>query len=100
MGAKTVHLLLEDIRYAESFNHNILVHQTRGDSTYLCSLTDFERQMPANQFCRCHKSYLVNLSCVEEIGRTELLLRGGIRLPVGRAYYKELQSAFISYLNQ
>lgn len=100
IGNKTVSLLLADIRYIESYNHSIIVHQTEGDRTYFLSLTDFEKQMPRDQFCRCHNSYLVNMAYVEEIGRTELSLRGGDRLPIGRTYYKALQSAFIRYLNR
>ncbi len=100
IGSKTVQLALAEIRYIESFDHNIILHQAEGNRTYFLSLTDFEKQMPRDQFCRCHNSYLVNMSFVEEIGRMELSLRGGVRLPVGRAYYKALQSAFIRYLNR
>ena len=99
-GSKTATLPLSEIRYIESYNHNIVVHQTEGDRTYFLSLRDFEKQMPRGQFCRCHNSYLVNMAYVVEIGRTELSLRGGIRLPIGRAYYKTLQSAFVRYINQ
>ncbi len=100
IGSKTVSLTLSEIRYIESYNHNIIIHQTEGDRTCVFSLTEFERQMPPNQFCRCHNSYLVNMAYVEEIGRTELSLRGGVGVPIGRAYYKSLQSAFIRYMNQ
>ena len=100
IGSKTVSLMLSEIRYIESYNHNIIIHQTEGDRTCVFSLTEFERQMPPNQFCRCHNSYLVNMAYVEEIGRTELSLRGGVGVPIGRAYYKSLQSAFIRYINQ
>ena len=59
-----------------------------------------ERALPAEQFCRCHNSYIVNLDCVDSISRTAVDLRGGQRLPVGRTYYKRLQSSFIRYMNQ
>ena len=99
-GNKTLSLSLTEIRYIESYNHSIVVHQSDGDRTYLLSLSEIEKQLPPDQFCRCHNSYLVNLDCVEQIGRTELALQSGQTLPVGRAYYKTLQSTFIRYLNQ
>lgn len=68
IGSKTVSLPLAEIRYIESYNHSIIVHQTEGDRTYFLSLSDFEKQMPRDQFCRCHNSYLVNMDYVEEIG--------------------------------
>lgn len=100
IGGKTVSLPLAEIRYIESYNHNIVIHQASGDRSYLLSLSEAEKQLPPGQFCRCHNSYLVNMEYVEEISRKELALRGGIRLPIGRAYYKSLQSAFIRYLNR
>ena len=43
IGSKMVSLPLADIRYIESYNHNIIVHQTEGDRTYFLSLTDFKK---------------------------------------------------------
>lgn len=100
IGCQTVSLPLADIRYIESYNHNIIVHQTEGDRSYRFSLSKIEQQLPPGGFFRCHNSFLVNMQYIEEISRTELLLRGGIRLPIGRTYYKSLQSAFIRYINQ
>ncbi len=100
IGSKTVGLPLAEIRYIESYNHNIVIHQVSGNRSYLLSLSEAEKQLPPGQFCRCHNSYLVNMEYVEEISRKQLSLRGGSRLPIGRAYYKSLQSAFIRYMNR
>ena len=95
-----MHLSLSDIRYVESYNHSIVIHQSTDNSTYYFSLSDFEKQLPMGQFARCHNSYLVNLDEVREIGRTELSLQSGETLPMGRTYYKAFQSAFVWYINQ
>lgn len=80
---------------------SVIIHQSSGNSnTYYLSLTKFEKQLPKGHFSRCHNSFLVNLSRVKEIGRTDLTLRNGDMLPVGRTYYKAFQSAFIRYINQ
>lgn len=100
IGNKLVHLSLSDVRYVESCNHSIIIHQSTGNSTYYFSLSDFEKQLPTGQFVRCHNSYLVNLNEVREIGRTELLLQSGEIVPIGRTYYRAFQSAFVRYINQ
>ncbi len=100
IGNKLVHLVLSDVQYIESYNHSIVIHQSTGNSTYYFSLSDFEKQLPMGQFARCHNSYLVNLEEVREIGRTELSLQSGESLPIGRAYYKTFQNAFVRYINQ
>ncbi len=100
IGNKLVHLVFSDVQYIESYNHSIVIHQSTGNSTYYFSLSDFEKQLPMGQFARCHNSYLVNLEEVREIGRTELSLQSGESLPIGRAYYKTFQNAFVRYINQ
>lgn len=100
IGNKLLHLSLSDIRYVESYNHRIVIHQGTGNSTYYYSLSDFEKQLPMGRFARCHNSYLVNLNKVREIGRTVISLQSGETLPMGRTYYKAFQSAFVRYINE
>mgnify|MGYP005811150075 CR=1 FL=1 len=100
LASRIVRLPLHEIHYIESYNHHVIIHRgSECENSYLISLTEVERQLPGEMFCRCHNSYLVNLEYVEEITRTKLLLRDGCRLPVGRAYYDSLQHAFIHYMN-
>ena len=100
IGSKTVNLTLADVEYIESLNHSITIHQGGTERSYFYSLGEIERALPAEQFCRCHNSYIVNLDWVDSISRTAVGLRGGERIPVGRTYYKRLQSSFIRYMNQ
>lgn len=100
IAGKTVSLPLSDIRYIESFNHSVVVHQADKTPSYPLSLTEVERLLPSGQFSRCHNSYLVNMEYVDEFVRRELFLRGGERLPMGRTYYKAFQSAFVRYMNR
>ena len=100
IGSKNICFTLADILYIESFNYEIIIHQMGLKRSDSISLVEMERQLPPNQFCRCHKSYIVNLSYVQEIGRTELSLQSGDKLPIGRTYYKLFQEMFIRYLNK
>ena len=99
-GSRTAFLPIHEILYLESWNHEVVVHRKNTKNTYRLSLTEAQRQISSRQFCRCHNSYLVNMEYVEEISRTELILPGNLRIPVGRAYYRELQQAFIRFINQ
>ena len=101
VGSKNVSILLNQICYIESYNHDIIVHLEKNEEkTFSFSLSRLENQLPSDQFCRCHNSYLVNLAYVEEITRSSLTLRGGSKIPIGRTYYKTLQQAFIQYMNK
>ncbi len=100
IGNRIVCLSLPEIRYIESYNHEVIIHEGETDRSYTISLSEIERQLPATQFCRCHKSYLVNLEFVKEIKRQSLSLQGNEILPIGRTYHKTFQKMLIRYLNQ
>lgn len=99
-GGRTVSLPVGEIRFMESLNRAVVVHLAAEEQTFPTTLVDAERLTPPGQFARCHNSYLVNLDWVKEIGRTEVLLRDGDRLPVGRRYYRDFQSALIRRVNR
>ena len=100
VGGKTVSLWAPDIRYFESMNHSVTARLAEGERTFPLSLTEVERRLPPGMFTRCHNSYAVNMAYIEDIARTEITLRGGVRLPIGRKYYKSFQSEFIRYANR
>ncbi|MDE7477454.1 MAG: LytTR family DNA-binding domain-containing protein [Lachnospiraceae bacterium] len=51
-------------------------------------------------FVKCHRSFVVNLSYVEKISRTECTLSDGTSLPVSRSSYQELNARFIQYYKE
>ena len=81
-------------------NHGVEIHLAGETQSFPISLAEAEALLPAGFFSRCHKSFLVNLAAVEDIGGGELLLRGGERLPVSRAFYRSFQSDLVRYVNR
>lgn len=85
-GSHTVAVPISDIRYVESRDHGIYIHSASGEQFFPISLTEAEKLLPHEQFCRCHNSYLVNTSAITEIARHWVTLKGGLSLPIGRHY--------------
>ena len=56
--------------------------------------------VPPGSFARCHNSFLVNLSKVEELSRTTVRLRGGAELPMGRKFAHDFQVALVRAINR
>lgn len=50
-------------------------------------------QLPAKQFIRVHKSYIVNLNKVSSIS-TDAVLISKLEIPLGESYKAELKSSF------
>ncbi|WP_208926636.1 LytTR family transcriptional regulator DNA-binding domain-containing protein [Desulfitobacterium hafniense] len=49
-------------------------------------------------FSCCHNSYLVNLSYVKHLRRTEILLLDETSLPVNRAYWEITKISFAKFI--
>ncbi len=89
---------LDDILYIESLLHSLVIHAKDQEILAAASLKDVKNMLPSNQFLQCHKSFLVSMSKIQSITRTEILLASGQRLPVGRVYHSEALTAFIDYM--
>ena len=62
-------------------------------------LSDFEQALLKRPgFIKVHRSYLVNLQCVQELRQGELLTASGRRVPVSRAAYPHVRTAYTKFL--
>lgn len=98
-GRRTFSLPLDEVLYLESKGHDTMIHFSHDTRQFPLSLTEVETLLPQRLFAHSHKSYLINLTWVEEIVRNSVRLRNGVVLPVSRSYYLAFQAAFVSYLN-
>ena len=81
-GKKILKLNYEEIYYLISFDHYIDVHTKEGVVTFKQKIGEVEQQLPQKQFCRCHRSYIVNLKYVNQIFRNEIILENDIKIPI------------------
>jgi len=98
-GKKVLKLNYEDIYYLISFDHYIDVHTEEGVVTFKQKIGEIEQQLPQNQFCRCHRSYIVNLKYVNQIFRNEMILANDIRIPISKSRSNITHKAFTNYFN-
>lgn len=57
----------------------------------LMRMKDMEEQLPASQFIRVHRSYIVNIAKIDAIERNRIII-GEERLPIGESYLESLLS--------
>ena len=70
---KEVHKIpYEDIIYIEAYQHNVMIHQIA------LQLDD--------SFCRCHRSYIVNLKYVERIEGMNCITKNKQVIPISKKY--------------
>ena len=96
---------LDHIYYMESRKHKVVLYTKDGEQASLRSLEyyakigELEEELQG-QFCRIHKGYLVNLSCVDEYSRTEIMLANGDKLPLSKYKYEDFVKAYLHFLKR
>lgn len=86
----------KDIDYFESEYRIVHIHRTDGTyETITAKLDEVEAMLPSNIFCRCHKSYLVNLKNIASVNKSEktVLFKSGAKVFSSKAQYPMLVAA-------
>lgn len=88
---------LDHIYYMESQSHKIALYTKDGKVEYYAKIGDLEEELQGH-FCRIHKGYLVNLSYIDEYGRTEITLTNGDKLPLSKYKYEGFVKAYLRFI--
>jgi DNA-binding LytR/AlgR family response regulator len=82
---KTIRLLLSDILYIEGLKDYVIFYTSSGSYISLHSMKELVEKLPTKQFIRIHKSYIVEINKIEEIGGNQVKISGK-QIPVGRQF--------------
>ncbi|MEJ7559904.1 MAG: response regulator transcription factor [Pedobacter sp.] len=83
-------VFLKDIEYAEAYGNYIFIFRVVGDRIMSKqTLTQFEEQLPQNEFVRIHKSFLLSLKAVNFLDGNEVSIASR-KLPIGKVYRDNL----------
>ncbi len=88
------------IEYLEVNAKQLYFGLTDGSSKQVSgNLSEFERALLTRPgFIKVHRSYLVNLQWVQELRPNELITLAGRRVPVSRAAYPQVRTAYTQWL--
>jgi Response regulator of the LytR/AlgR family len=80
-------IAIADILYFEVYVHSVIVHYQE-DLTFkfYTSLGKLQTLLANRPFIRCHKSYLISSTHIESVIRSEIKMRNGSIIPIGRMY--------------
>jgi len=96
--SKVYSLDYRDILYIESRNKLILFHKTDGDILQCYGKLDMiEKVLPPEYFIRCHKSFIVNTSCVTEMGSNYFCINKVV-ISISKKYLKLAKERYYEYL--
>lgn len=90
-------ILLNDLLYAESLQNYVLLKTKEGKVMTLQTLKSIEEQLPANDFLRVHRSFIVNLRHISLVERSRIFISDAV-IPVGDKYREEFFKAIRSQI--
>lgn len=91
---------IADVDYLEAQNKQVLVHLANGRIIVIRELFSrcAEVFLPENGFCCCHRSYIVNLSNVEQFSKTEVTTIHNAAIPISRNNYATFKETYFNYM--
>lgn len=90
---------VDDLIYIETCERNTKIH-TREDTYISCKkMKEHERLLQGYTFCRCHASYIVNLSYVRSIDGLSLFLKDGTEIQISKSRRGKFMEAFAKYVD-
>ncbi len=94
---RVVRISIADIRYVEGMSEYLKIHlEEQKPVITLLSMKKMEEYLPAQQFMRIHRSYIVNLTKIQEVNKNRIILDAETYLPLGDLYKEQ----FNDYLSK
>ena len=93
---RIVKVRIGDIRYIEGMSEYLKVWLEGGQKPIitLLSMKKMEERLP-DYFMRIHRSYIVNLTKIQEVNKNRIIMDANTYLPIGELYKEKFQA----YLN-
>ena len=93
---RIVKVSISDIRYVEAMSEYLKVYLTSEPKPIitLLSMKKMEERLPGT-FMRIHRSYIVNLTKIQEVNKNRVIMDADTYLPIGDLY----KEAFQAYLD-
>ncbi|MGS0763412.1 LytR/AlgR family response regulator transcription factor [Syntrophomonas curvata] len=93
-------ILFSRLAFVEIMNKKLYFHLADGGvQEVTASLAAFEEELLARaEFVKVHRSYIVNLWQVGELGSKELITHAGKTVPISRLLYGKVREAYMKHL--
>ncbi|WP_024620668.1 LytR/AlgR family response regulator transcription factor [Metaclostridioides mangenotii] len=89
---------INEITYIEVQKENLTIHTLNQIYKIKGTISNIEKEINCSRFCRCHKSFLVNLEHVKSIKQYASILENSEEVPVSRYRFKETKDKFFDLI--
>ncbi len=85
VDGKNVKVYYDDIEYIEGLSNYVRIHLSNSQIVVYDKLVDLDKKLPANQFIRVHRSYIISMSKLKAYGNDYVEVSDK-RFSVGNTY--------------
>jgi two-component system LytT family response regulator len=93
---KYLRITVQDIISVEGSDNAVRITMHTGIITAVHTLADVQSWLPAREFFRIHRSYIINLSMIHAVDHGQVHLNNGAVIPIGRQFREQ----FMDHLNR
>lgn len=91
-NSRLVRLKTSDIYFVEALKDYVVINALNSRYTIHSTMKDIEKKLPAEDFIRVHRSFIVRLDKIAAIEQPNLILENDKKvIPIGGSYKEELQ---------
>lgn len=91
---KLIQIPFDEVWYLESLGNYVKIWNEQKYLLTPRTLSSFESQLPADQFVRIHKSFILNRKFMHYIDGNMIRLRNGKEFPLGKSYRQAVKQLF------
>lgn len=91
-------IYLSGVYYAETYNRNLLIHTDYGDFLCFKKMQQLEDELAYHSFIRCHKSYIVNMDFIKEVGSSSIKMENNDIILVSKWRRKNVVESLIKHV--
>lgn len=86
-GTKTYQIKVSEVLWIEASGNYVTYHLADKKVLSLANIKDVEALLPADQFMRTHRSFIISKAHIETIESHEVTI-SGVRIPISKSYRK------------
>lgn len=95
--ARDITVRVKNIVYIETLKRNVIVHI--GKDSFICGspISEMEQELEGEGFYRSHRSYLINLRCVDSFCKTDIKMNNGETAMLSTRKFADFKKNLMEY---
>lgn len=91
---------IKEISHFEIWSRVITVYYDDKSTDFYGRFKELENRLIGTDFIRVHRSYLVNLPYIARLEGQDIILKTGVRVPIGENFVKSVKKTFVEYISR